>query len=214
MIKSTMIESIVIILFIMSLVIYVLKYKSNVIPIEAFNNQAYLVNDLPDSQDAANTLARIMMTLNKLVNLIISHYKLGYNLTNDDHKFIKYIETIKKRLPDVKISENPTNSKFTSYSINKGEELVFCIRNKINKKIHNINELLYVAIHEIAHIGRPEIGHTELFRRINVYLLSKAVCYGLYKYIDYSYVNMDYCGMTLNSTILGSNYKCNKKLIK
>ena len=192
----------------MFIVIYKLKYKSPIISIEAFNNQAYLVNDLPDSQQAANLLAKIMLTMDKLVTRIISDYDAGLLKTSLDIEYINYVRTIKKRLPFVKISENPTDSQYTSYSVNKGEELVFCIRDKKKFKLHNINELLYVAIHEIAHIGCPEVGHTQLFQNINLYLLEKAVCYKLYEYVDYSENNKDYCGMMLTSTILGSSIRC------
>jgi hypothetical protein len=203
-----MFETIILILLIMFIVIYKLKYKSPIIAIEAFNNQSYLVNDLPDSLDAANLLAKIMLTMDKLVSNIISDYDANLLKSSRDHEYIKYVRIIKERLPFVKISENPTDSQYTSYSVNKGEELVFCIREKKRSKLHDINELLYVAIHEIAHIGCPEIGHTDLFQSINIYLLEKAVCYKLYKYIDYSETNKDYCGMTLTSTILGSSIKC------
>jgi hypothetical protein len=205
-----MFETIILIFLVMFIIIYKQKYISPVVAIEAFNNQAYLVNDLPDSQEAANMLARVMLTLAKLVDLIVENYDQGKRTPTDD-KYIKYVRRIKRRLPNVKISENPTNSNYTSYSINKGEELVFCIRNKINFKIHDINVILYVAVHEIAHIGCPEVGHTDLFTEINMYLLSKAVCYGLYKYVDYFYSHEDYCGMTLTSTILPSNINCDFK---
>lgn len=205
-----MFETIILIFFTMFIIIYKLVYKSRIVTVEAFDKIPYLVNDLPDSQKAANILARIMMTMNTLVNKTITDYdKYPESNTEEDHTYIKYVRTIQERLPYVKISESPLNSKFTSYSINKGEELVFCIRNKTNRKIHPLNELLYVAIHEIAHIGCPEIGHTELFRLINLYLLKKAVCYGLYFYIDYFEDNKDYCGMTLTSTILPNKIFCN-----
>ena len=54
--------------------------------------------------------------------------------------------------------ESTDDSKFTSYSINKGEEIVFCLRCKKTNQLHNINELMYVAIHEISHVACPEIG--------------------------------------------------------
>jgi hypothetical protein len=205
-----MIETIILIFFVTVIVILKLKYKKPTIPIEAFDHKAYLVNDLPDSQDASDMLAKIMAVLNKLVINILKDYGNGKLKTIDDKKYIGYVKQINSRLPYVKISENPTGSKFTSYSINKGEELVFCIRDKISRGIHEINELLYVAIHEIAHIGCPEVGHTELFKDINIYLLSKAVCYGLYNYIDYYKYNKKYCGMVLTTTILSdaNNIDC------
>jgi len=205
-----MFETMILIFLTMFIIIYKLVFKSRIITVEAFDKTPYLVNDLPDSQIAANILARIMIIMNTLVNKIIYEYD-NYKKSNteEDDTYIKYIRTIKERLPYVKISESPLNSKFTSYSVNKGEELVFCIRSKTTRKIHPLNELLYVSIHEIAHIGCPEIGHTELFRLINLYLLKKAVCYGLYIYIDYFETNKDYCGMTLSSTILPNKIYCN-----
>ena len=204
-----MLETFILIFFIMFIIIYKLSYKSHIIAVEAFDKQPYLVNDLPDAQKASNTLANLMKKLDELVNRIISDYDNYPNrITNEDKTYIKYIRIIKERLPHVKISETPLNSNFTSYSVNKGEELVFCIRSKKTRQIHDMNELLYVGIHEIAHIGCPEIGHTDLFSQINLYMLKKAVCYNIYKHVDYFYSNADYCGMTLSSTILPNNIEC------
>lgn len=201
-----MLETIILIILFTCIIIYKYKYKSNAIAVEAFNKQPYLVNDLNDSQDAANMLARIMLVLEKLVNNICSDYDKNVNSrTNDDNIYIENVRTIKKKLPSVRISENPIDSQFTSYSINKGEELVFCIRDKKKYKIHDINELLYVAIHEIAHIGCPEVGHTQLFQDINAYLLKKAICYNFYTYIDYSIENKNYCGMILTNNLINSS---------
>lgn len=202
-----MFETLILIIFIILIITYKLNYKSYIISKEGFDNKLYLVNDMEDSQNAANILAKIMIILNKLVDKIITKYNSGIR-TPDDITYIKYIKKIQTKLPTVKISETPFHSNYTSYSINKGEELVFCIRNKKTKRIHKFNELLYVAIHEIAHIGCPEIGHGNLFTQINLYLLKKAVCFNLYKYIDYYQNNQDYCGMILTSTILSSNDQC------
>ena len=204
-----MFETLILIFLIMFILIYKLKYKSSIISIEAFNKKVFFVNDLNDAQDAANILAKIIIKMEKLIDNIITDYEKGLLKTADDNKHIQYVKIIKKRLPYVKISENPTDSIYTSYSINKGEELVLCIRDKKNLKIHPINELLYVAIHEIGHIGCPEVGHTDLFREINIYLLEKAVCYNIYTYIDYMQNNYNYCGMVLTSTILNNKIKCN-----
>lgn len=195
---------------IFSIIISIIFHNSKLINVEAFNNKQYIVNDLEDAQEASNILAHIMITLDNLVSRIISDYDKGRSNSKNDKIYIENIRKIKKNLPNVKISETPITSKFTSYSINKGEELVLCIRDKKTRQIQNINEALYVAIHEIAHIGCPEIGHTLLFRNINAYLLEKAVCYGLYKYIDYFENNKDYCGIKLTSTIISDNIKCQK----
>ena len=65
-----------------------------------------------------------------------------------------------------KIYETSLTSNYTSYSINKGEELSFCLRSKSTGKLHDINLLMYVAVHELAHTACPETGHTPLFNKI------------------------------------------------
>ena len=118
-----------------------------------------------------------------------------------DHKLYKYLIDLKVKINNVIIQETPENSNYTSYSVNKGDQLVFCIRSKQTNKIHNINELKYVAIHELSHIACPEIGHTNLFYEINKLLIDKAIEYNLYKYIDYDKNTIEYCGIELNKTI-------------
>jgi hypothetical protein len=127
------------------------------------------------------------------------------NNSENDKEYLIYknnIELIKNKINKVIIKETPKNSNYTSYSVNKGEELFFCIRSKKDNKIHDLNDLLYVAIHEIAHIGCPEIGHTDLFFKINLYLLKKAVEFNLYKYDNYNTQPREYCGIDLNNTLL------------
>jgi len=72
--------------------------------------------------------------------------------------------------------------------------------------LHDINDLLYVAIHEIAHIGCPEIGHTLLFKKINKYLLKEAINYKIYRYDNYGKNNKEYCGIILTNNILDNYY--------
>jgi hypothetical protein len=125
---------------------------------------------------------------------------------SNDPELLKYksnIESIYNKIDTVIVKENEGENDLTSYSVNKGEELVFCVRSKINNQLHDINELMYVAVHEIAHIGCPETGHTRLFAKINLFLLRKALEHGLYVYRNYASSPVEYCGMTLNANILG-----------
>ena len=58
---------------------------------------------------------------------------------------------VKKYRPS-RISESLPNTNYTSYSVNKGEKLVFCIRSKKTHKLIDINTMMFVAIHELAHV--------------------------------------------------------------
>jgi hypothetical protein len=169
--------------------------------VEAFDKKKYLVRDLNDKTESADLLAQLM---DKLKLLIVTLKRNSDNTSDAELKrYKKFIESIYYKIDGVKVRENEGGNDLTSYSVNKGEELVFCIRSKSNNQIHDINELMYVAIHEIAHIGCPETGHTRLFAKINLFLLRQALQLKLYNYRDYSMNPVEYCGMTLTTNILG-----------
>jgi len=177
-----------------------LKYLQNVdlLIIEGIDGNNYYVRNDDNKDEAVKILSELRENLKKLINFIEE------NSANDKEYYIykDNINSIKNKIDEVIIKETPSNSSYTSYSVNKGEELYLCIRSKKTNKIHDINDLLYVAIHEIAHIGCPEIGHTDLFFKINLYLLKKAIEFNLYKYDDYNNKPREYCGINLNNTLL------------
>jgi len=195
-------ETILIIIFLTVLITFILIHSSEVSFQESFNGEQYLVRNLEDKDKAADTLSQIKFNLKKLSEYVTDLSNKG----NDERGiFIKeYINNINNKFDFIIFRESTDNSKFTSYSINKGEEIVFCLRSKNDDKIHDINELMYVAIHEIAHVGCPEIGHTPLFRRINKELLKYAIECGVYKYKDYNSSPEDYCGIELTNNILNN----------
>lgn len=191
-------ESILLIVLMLVTFIFFFLNKNEVIYTRSeFDNNDYLVINDSERANAANLLSQITYRLFKLKDF------LYYNISNYP-KYSPYIKKLVKNLDRqrTKIYEADINSNSTSYSVNKGEELVFCLRSKRNKQMHNINLLMYVAIHEISHIACPEIGHTPLFKNIFSFLTNIAIEIGLYKLHDYSLDPVEYCGMTLNSSIV------------
>lgn len=203
-----MIETIFIIFLLCFIFIFKYLYYNEVCYVETFDEKSYLVRNLPDKENAALMLSNIRTKLINFIDELVleaEQENLEAEEEKQDTELInnyKYIKMIKKRLPDSKIKESSANSEYTSYSINKGEELVFCLRSKIDNKLHDINDIMYVAVHEIAHIGCPEIGHTPLFKKINKFLLERAVNKGLYTFENYKKTQKEYCGITLTSNIL------------
>ena len=192
-------ESILIILFMSIILIFILIHSSEVSYQEAFiDKEHYLVRNLDDKEKAADLLAEIKKRLYKLIL-----YSCDKKDKEEESIFIKqYSEVIKKKFNKIIFRESTENNKFTSYSINKGEEIVFCLRSKEDDSLHNINELMYVAIHEIAHVGCPEIGHTPLFLKINKILLKQAIECNVYKFKDYGVFPENYCGIVLSTNII------------
>jgi hypothetical protein len=194
-----MIYIIIIFIFVIIFISYYYCLEnSELLIIEGIDGNNYYVRDDNDKDKAVATLYELRQNIKKLINFIEEN-------SENCKEFAIYkenINLIKKNIDSVIIKETPKTSSYTSYSVNKGEELYLCIRSKNTNEIHDINDLLYVAIHEIAHIGCPEIGHTNLFFKINLYLLKKAVEFNLYKYDNYNNNPKEYCGINLNNTLL------------
>jgi hypothetical protein len=65
-----------------------------------------------------------------------------------------------------------------SYTINK-QKVYLCLKNE-NDEYYNMNMLIYVTLHELAHVICDEIGHTEKFQRIFDELIIEATNEGIY----------------------------------
>lgn len=77
-----------------------------------------------------------------------------------------------------------------SYTINK-QKIYLCLRDE-NRNYYDFNMLIYVAIHELAHVLCDEIGHTAKFHRIFEQLLQKAA--QLHIYDPEKPIVQNYCG--------------------
>lgn len=66
-----------------------------------------------------------------------------------------------------------------SYTINK-QKIYLCVKDK-NGEYYPLNMLVYVALHEIAHLlNTYDVGHTEKFHEIFNQLLERAQKLGIY----------------------------------
>ena len=98
----------------------------------------YLVRNLKDKHEAADLLANIRSNLIKVSQEL--------KKTNQDNVDVNRM--INNFNPD-NLSESTHENKYTSYSVNKGEKIVFCIRSKDKKqKLVDLNTMMFVAIHE------------------------------------------------------------------
>ena len=160
--------------------------------ISTVDNKEYLVRSLPDKQEAADLLANIRMRLEKIV--------LHLNETFTDDTRTKQLIT---NFRSDKISEGSENSKYTSYSINKGEKIVLCLRSRDKeRKLSDLNTLMFVALHELAHIGTESIGHTPEFWDNFRWILKEAIKIDIYKYQDFNNKPEGYCGIQITDNPL------------
>ena len=152
------------------------------------DGNTYCVRDREMIEPAADKLAR---TVTKCKNLI--SYMRKHHPNND----------VTKRLVNgfnpKKVMETLPTSEHTAYSENKGEKIAFCLnsgKNNSNKLIDE-NTLTFVALHELAHIGTLEVGHTPTYWQNFKFILENAVEADIYIPVDYKKKPVGYCGMTI-----------------
>ena len=152
------------------------------------DGKKYCVRERAQLEQAADLLAR---TTEKCTILVQHLHK-----TEPNNEITKRLvegynpKTIQETLP---------TSEHTAYSENKGEKIAFCLNTrKGGNKLIDENTLMFVALHELSHVGTVSIGHTPDFWRNFKWILEKAVAIKIYRPVDYRKKPMGYCGMTIS----------------
>ena len=168
------------------------------------NNIEYLVRNLPDKEQAALLLSKIRNRLTKLVEHTSKKIKEDDSSLNEEVKILNNsFKRLKKNYRPNNITESSPGNKYTSYSINKGDKIVFCLRAKDgSNKLVDINTMMFVAIHELAHLMTKSIGHTTEFWDNMRYLLKEGIKIKIYKKHDYNSNPVEYCGTEITDTPL------------
>lgn len=166
--------------------------KNNVRVVSSIDKKEYLVQNLPDKQEAANIISKLR---SKIINLIKS-FKEDININQDP----AYQRLIAKFNPEA-FEENDITANSTSYSENKGEKIIVCIRQKKQPYLFvDENTIMFVLLHELAHIMTESTGHTNEFWNNFRRLLQDSVKKGVYIATNYTQSPQEYCGMTISDT--------------
>lgn len=152
--------------------------------ISSVDKNEYCVRETENIHRVADLFAKIALNNKKLIH----HIKEKKNKTDGEKRLIKKYNP--KRIVEIL----PT-SKYTAYSENKGEKIALCATKKKNgKELIDENTLMFVTLHELAHIMTKSIGHTKEYWDNFKDLLSEAVKINIYKPVDYSKDPIKYCG--------------------
>lgn len=160
------------------------------------DGNSYLVQNLPDKQQSADILASIA---NKLSNLVDQLYQERQKYPQYD----KAIQLMKNRFRSQNITEGGQNHDYTTYTLNKGQEISFCLRTRDkDNSLHDTNLITFVALHELAHIASvqddPQHRTTE-FKENFKFIVKKAVEQNIWQYTDFRTSPRMYCGTLVNS---------------
>jgi len=117
--------------------------------------------------------------------------------TTDAYLIVQNILT--KYNPDVFYENDPRYTKETSYTVNKGEAMYVCLRQKADPtKLMDIDTTVFVMLHEVSHIGCYSTwGHDDRFWTVFKFILEEAVAAGIYHPVDFRKEPKNYCGLKI-----------------
>lgn len=162
----------------------VVSVKSNV------DGQIYKVRDMQDKQAAADLLARVRLRMKKLYLHLESAYP-------DKPQVQQLLQNFR---PDAeRLLESTPDEEHTSFSVNKGQKVHLCLRQRQggNENLVDENIMVFVALHEMAHMITKSIGHEPEFWNNFGWLLREAEKTGVYQYQDFKAQPVSYCGVQI-----------------
>lgn len=171
--------------------IYIKRDDTEVTLVQSrIDGKKYVVQNKPDKLLAADLLAKIKQNMTNLLQHCVKTYP------QDEH-----IIRLNDRFDADAIAEGTEDARYTTYTLNKGEKMVFCLRTRDSEdKIHDDNLMTFVAVHEMAHVMTVSEGHTDEFNKNFKFLIHEAVKIGIYKPINYRMYPERYCGIDVTDT--------------
>jgi hypothetical protein len=157
------------------------------------DGKVYQVRNMPDKQAAADLLARVRIKIAKLYQYL-------------QHKFPdkpQVRQLVKNFQPDEsRLLEATPDAEHTSYSVNKGEKIHLCLRQREGRDESLVEEniMVFVALHEMGHVITPSVGHGPDFWNNFAWLLKQAEAAEIYSYQDFKARPVAYCGLHISDS--------------
>ena len=144
---------------------------------------------LTDADQTADVIGRLDLFIRDFINYLGAH-----------HPEDKRTERIRRNAKLLRLEESPMEDNVSSFTLNKGELMSLCVREKTESQaFHDYQTLLFVVIHELAHVGSVSTGHGTEFVTNFKWLLERAAESGMYHPEDYSQKPITYCGVKVTN---------------
>lgn len=87
-----------------------------------------------------------------------------------------------------------------TYTVDKGARMLVCLRNRETFALHDFHTVMFVVMHELAHIANEKWGHSSesQFWEIFKFLLHEGKVSGMHEPVNYEQHPIRYCGLNVN----------------
>jgi hypothetical protein len=171
-------------LFLACITVTLLSYKS-LTPLEYFDQRLVRRWHSPDKKQ---TVAR------KLKEVEVILHDLLARGPRECPKFNRIRRRWNGKLFETSSEDHPDDA--LAYSIDKGAAIHICVLDE-NGNVAETNAMVFVAIHELAHVAEKLYGHGPSFYETMRYLLEIADGLGVYSYENHETSFVSLCGRRL-----------------
>ena len=185
-----MYQEIIFIIIVFCLIIYTIR-PNNTVYIEATNGTKYKVQDNSD-QEIQTKKADLLSELDSRIRKLVKNCEEN-QLPN---KIIS--ERLSHRMEKIEIREIPENEKGAGYTINKGH-IYLCLYDEEKGKLNNIEDIMFVLMHELGHIASVSYGHGTEFKKNFDFIVKLCAKLKLWDKQDYSKESVDICGIEVTN---------------
>lgn len=186
------------------LIIWLINRDDRNLISEYIGNKSYKVlDDKPNKE----TAAMILQSIDNNIIKLIQHMNKKYTdevLNKESPEKRKMLKTIIERLNSTYKSHNLKENypkipgKDVSFNVNKGEDISLCLRNYNQPHIfHQMNDIMFVSIHELAHSCNESYGHDDKFWKLFRILIENSLEIGIFKDVNYKREPVNYCSMAI-----------------
>ena len=166
-------------------------------------NETFIVQNNKDEPEWVGKQAALIISKQAQKADILIAYLYKNQIPNHDVSNLLHERWMKIRKNPKGLREMSFGEKSAAYTVNKGDELRICVRDKSSPhKFEDLNTGFFVLLHELAHLMSRSYGHGIEFKRNFAIITKLAVELDLYKNIDYSQNPTSYC----NTEIAHSPY--------
>jgi WLM domain len=196
-------------LIIVTLMLVILIFYHNELR-DTFINRPQIISSYPNWPQATKLLNDTNNSMLDFMKYVKKKYHINetdeerlihggdYNLMKDPD-YVYFVELLIKFNPEV-MYENDPNQGGITYTINKGDKMMICLRSADNpNQLVDKNTLIFVILHECTHEALYDVlQHPRKFWQYFKRLLGDAVQASIYNPIDYSKYPVMYCGLNIN----------------
>ena len=157
------------------------------------DGRTYKVRDMADKQQAADLMANVRLKILLLYNTLKEKFP-------DKPQIRQWVQNFS---PDPNRFEEATpDAEHTSYSVNKGEKVHLCLRQREGESEALVSEnvMVFVSLHEMGHVITPSVGHGPDFWNNFAWLLKQAEAINIYQFQDFKAHPVAYCGLSITDS--------------